>query len=115
MTTAEEKEDLKKLEKLYKNLQKEIRIKRKKLGIFNKRKKQKRNSELRVTANAVLRYIQIVEGYDVESVKRKILTICENNDERNNFILEHKNYKFVIANNNVVNVFRLKDDIDASR
>ncbi len=112
MTDKEEKEDLAKLEKVYKNLQKTIRTKRKKLGIHNKRKKQKSSTGLRVTANAILRYLQIVEGYDVQSIKIKILALCKNSDERNYFILEKGNYKFVIANNNIVNVFKLKEKIE---
>ena len=109
MTDKEEKEDLAKLEKVYKNLQKTIRTKRKKLGIHNKRKKKKSPTELRVSSNAIVRYLQLVEGYDIQSLKTKILTLCKNSDERNYFILQQGNFKFVIANNNIVNVFKLKE------
>jgi len=112
MTTKEEKEDLARLEKVYKNLQKTICTKRKKLGIHNKRKKQKKPTGLRVTANAVLRYLQLVEDYDIQSVKTKILNLCENSDDRNYFILEQGDYKFVIANDSIVNIFKLKEKID---
>jgi len=112
MTIKEEKEDLARLEKVYKNLKKAMYKKRKKIGIQNKRKKQKPHTGLRVTSNAVLRYLQLVEGYDIQAVKTRILSICENSDERNYFILEQGDYKFVIANDNIVNVFKLKEKVE---
>jgi len=106
MTTAQAKQDLTTLEKVYKNLQKTIPTKRKKLGIYNKRRKRKSNNQLRVTSNAIVRYLVLVDGVDIQAVKTKLLDVCQNLDERNYLVLDHGDFKVVIANNNIVNIFK---------
>ena len=101
--------DIARLEKVFKNLKRTLRNKKKELGQYgNKEQKVKKGGQIKVTANAIVRYLQVVEGMDIQAIKEKIIPVngSSNSNYMRNGLFDKDDFTIVIANNNVVNLFK---------